>query len=99
MNAMTEQAVAGWYPAQNGTERWWDGTQWTDHHRAAQVAAQPVYVQPQPTRMVTKSRKRTSHTFHLLMTIITVGAWGILVWLPITIIHRFRHDKSVTKIG
>jgi hypothetical protein len=48
--------------------------------------------------MVTKSRKQTSHTFHLLMTIITFGAWGILVWLPITIYNAMRHDKQVTRI-
>ena len=29
---MTEPAAEpGWYPVGNGTQRYWDGTQWTDH--------------------------------------------------------------------
>ena len=29
---MTEEsAPAGWYPQSDGTQRYWDGTQWTDH--------------------------------------------------------------------
>jgi len=28
---MTEQPPAGWYPDSEGTVRWWDGTQWTEH--------------------------------------------------------------------
>ncbi|HEY1134694.1 MAG TPA: DUF2510 domain-containing protein [Nocardioides sp.] len=28
---------AGWYPAEPGTERWWDGTVWTGHVRPTPV--------------------------------------------------------------
>ena len=28
---MTEQAPAGWYPQPDGTQRYWDGSQWTEH--------------------------------------------------------------------
>src|SRR4051812_36213479 len=37
--ATTTTAPAGWYPdtTQPGTERYWDGQQWTDETRAAQV--------------------------------------------------------------
>ena len=27
-----EEVNAGWYPAQHGTLRYWDGTAWTDHY-------------------------------------------------------------------
>jgi hypothetical protein len=51
-----------------------------------------------PSRSVTKVRKRTSHGLHLFLTIITVGMWGLLVWLPLTLWHRFGpRRKVVTK--
>jgi hypothetical protein len=39
-------------------------------------------------RTVTKSRKQTSHGFHLVMTWLTFGLWGIMVWAPITLWHK-----------
>lgn len=42
---------------------------------------QPLY--PQTTTI--KYRKQTSHTFHLLMTVLTCGLWGIFVWGPVAI--------------
>jgi TM2 domain-containing membrane protein YozV len=30
---MSQNAPAGWYPQQDGTERWWDGQSWTAHLR------------------------------------------------------------------
>lgn len=30
---MSMNAPAGWYPQQDGTERWWDGRAWTAHSR------------------------------------------------------------------
>lgn len=57
---------------------------------------QPVQVVVQaPKYAVTKQRKDTSHTFHLIMTIITGGAWGIFVWLPITIWHSMGPKQKV----
>lgn len=52
---------------------------------------------PQPTREVHKSRKSTSHGLHLFLTIITLGMWGLFVWLPITLWHKLGpRKKSVT---
>lgn len=90
-------APAGWYPSESpGVERWWDGAQWTEQRRPLPV--QPIAVGYGPTRMVSKAPKRTSHTFHLIMTIITAGVWGVVVWLPLTILHKFQHEKTVTKV-
>jgi hypothetical protein len=51
-----------------------------------------------PSRSITKERKRTSHGLHLFLTIVTGGAWGICVWLPLTMWHRFGpRRKVVTK--
>ena len=33
---VTPDVAAGWYPQADGTQRYWDGTAWTDH-----IAAQP----------------------------------------------------------
>lgn len=42
-----------------------------------------------------KVRKQSSHTFHLLMTIITFGMWGLFVWLPLVCWHKFGPRKKV----
>lgn len=88
---------AGWYPdgASTGVERWWDGTQWTENRRATPNAV-PAYARP--PEMVTLAPKRTSHVFHLIMTILTAGVWGLFVWLPLTLLHKFQHEKSVTRV-
>lgn len=51
-----------------------------------------------PHRAVSKSRKKTSHGLHLVLTICTVGMWGIFVWLPLTLWHKFGPRKrTVTR--
>jgi len=46
---MTDQnAPAGWYPDGSGGNRWWDGTQWTEHFQAAQVTAPTPAPTPEP---------------------------------------------------
>lgn len=93
---------AGWYPDHQGVVRFWDGSVWTQHIAPPPTHAPPsvqqnVYVGG-PSRMVTRTRKQTSHTFHLIMTLLTGGAWGLFVWLPITIYNSMRHDKAVSRI-
>jgi hypothetical protein len=89
--------ASGWYPAPDGQpyQRWWDGQQWTD---ATAPIASAAGSDPGPRKAVTYEHKRTSHGLHLFMTIITAGAWGLLVWVPITILHRVtRGEKVVTR--
>lgn len=62
------------------------------------MTPQPVTAAPQPSRMVTRERVRTSHTFHLLMSLFTGGLWAVFVWLPMTIINSMRRRRVVTKI-
>ncbi len=49
-----------------------------------------------PGRTVTKVRKDTNHTFHLLTTLVTVGVWGAVVWLPLTLWHRIGPRERFT---
>lgn len=64
----------------------------------------PLWVQEQAvaparaTRAVSYQPVKTSHTFHLLMTVFTAGIWGVFVWLPITVINSLRRDRVVTKL-
>jgi hypothetical protein len=67
---------------------------------AQQIVQQVVHVGNTPTTSVTKQRKPTSHGMHLFLTIITGGAWGVLVWFPLAMWHRFGpKEKVVTRHG
>jgi hypothetical protein len=48
-----------------------------------------------PSRSETKQRKRTSHGLHLFLTIITLGVWGVCVWFPLTLWHKFGPRRTV----
>jgi hypothetical protein len=95
---------AGWYPDPHGVMRFWDGRGWTEHAAPPPPPLQHYAPAPQvmmqaPYQMVTTSKKHTSHGLHLFLTIVTGGAWGLLVWLPITIFHKSTREKSVTRVG
>ncbi|UUU20795.1 DUF2510 domain-containing protein [Streptomyces sp. DSM 40750] len=57
---MSSSPPPGWYrdPSFPLTERWWDGTAWTDHRRQPEQPVPPV-VQPQPQPPVGKGPGRT----------------------------------------
>lgn len=86
----------GWYPdpARPDLVRWWDGGQWTGHAQTAaqhlpQQFAQPVYQQQAPVIINAPKQYKTSHGFHLIMSIITVGLW-LPVWLIVGIMNAAR---------
>lgn len=45
---------------------------------------------------VIRTRKRTSHTFHLIMSILTLGAWAVFVWWPLAIWHKIGPRQRAT---
>lgn len=49
-----------------------------------------------PHRTTFKVRKRTSHTFHLIMSILTFGLWALCVWWPLTWWHAMGPRKKIT---
>lgn len=58
----------------------------------------PVTAGPAPSKAVVKERKRTSHGLHLFLTIVSGGAWGLFVWLPLTMWHKLGpRRKTVTR--
>jgi hypothetical protein len=86
---MTEpQPQPGWYTVPGGVQ-WWDGAAWTGEIQAVQPAATPATVSYVPVQ--------TNHVFHLILTILTCGLWGLFVWLPMTIINQLRKNKVVTR--
>jgi len=40
---------------------------------------------------------RTSHLFHLVMSVLTCGLWALFVWLPITLLNRMSSRRVVTR--
>lgn len=38
-------------------------------------------------------KQRINHVLHLILTIVTVGVWGLLVWLPLGIINSTRRPR------
>lgn len=85
-----QQQPPGWYTAGPGVERWWDGAAWGEQVRASQVQ------QAGPSKAVTYQPRRTSHLLHLVLTIITLGAWAP-VWIVVTILNNLSRQKVVTK--
>lgn len=51
-----------------------------------------------PHVAVSKTRKKTSHTFHLLMTCCTCGVWAVLVWPWVILWNNFGpRRRTVTR--
>jgi len=48
------------------------------------------------SKTVTTSKRHTSHAFHLIMSIITVGLW-IPVWIWMTFQNMIIPEKTVTR--
>ncbi|MCW2674767.1 MAG: hypothetical protein JWP14_3356 [Frankiales bacterium] len=88
----------GWYPAPDGQpyERWWAGQEWGDHTRPLQQTQPPAAAYP--SKMVTYQPVRTSHTFHLIMSLLTCGLWALFVWGPITILNAISKRRVVTRL-
>lgn len=76
-----------WGPAPDGWQVWLE-----DYPPSA-----PQGFAPPPRPSVAYVPVQTNHVFHLLMTLITCGIWGLLVWLPMVVINQWRKNKVVTK--
>ena len=46
-----------------------------------------------PIPPVQPAVKRTSHTFHLIMSVITIGMWALLVWWWVAMVINHGNAK------
>jgi colicin import membrane protein len=84
---MTENAPAGWYPQPDGTQRYWDGQQWTEHiapgagvsapvsEPVAQTVAQPVVAAAGPAEVTPTAYEATPEVYGLAPAIDEARPW------------------------
>jgi len=92
----------GWYNDNDGTTRWWDGTQWTDHTQPTQPTPPPPAQAPQqviaPVQQMTNNQTVTVNVGQPTLAVRTrkINAIAYLVitvlvgWLGI---HRFYRGQ------
>lgn len=88
MTTTSMTTPAGWYDDGSGRQRYWDGAQWTEHF--APIAS-PVQVVTNTPVVVERGKVyKTSHGFHLIMSLITLGMW-IPVWIVVGIYNAAKN--------
>jgi len=82
----------GWYAYGDGTTRWWTGVSWVASSILQDNGPRPAASEPQPRMafVVPPQRAPMNHTFHLIMSLITLGLW-LPVWALIAVL------RAVTK--
>jgi hypothetical protein len=94
MRRATDQFHQDWQDTRQGLAEASDGVRVAVADLRAKAAAERA--KPRGYS-VTRYRKSTSHTFHLLMTLITCGLW-LPVWAIVSMWHAFGpRDKAVTQ--
>lgn len=95
------QPPAGFYDDGTGRQRWFDGTQWTDHYQPAPVAAQPVAAPVHTTgpmtsaslnvkREVSYVRQQQGHSIilHLLLGFFIL--WINVIYISVSPNHYWK---------
>ena len=86
MSTTATTTPAGWYNDGSGRQRYWDGAQWTEHFA-------PITTWQAPSTQVVVERGKvykTSHGFHLIMSLITLGLW-VPVWVIVGIYNAAKN--------
>jgi hypothetical protein len=98
---MTWLPPAGWYPNPSGApgQRYFDGRDWTAHHRSAPtsmpISPQPMYPPiptypvPMPTTVVVTGPNHALHAVLTLLTFWACGGWA-WIWLIVALGGRRR---------
>jgi hypothetical protein len=100
--AMTSLPPAGWYPNPSGApgQRYFDGRDWTAHHRPGQPISMPLPPQPMyppvpmhpvpmPTTVVVTGPNHALHAVLTLLTFWACGGWA-WIWLIVALSNRRR---------
>jgi Protein of unknown function (DUF2510) len=102
---MSSLPPAGWYPNPSGApgQRFFDGRDWTAHHRAA--PPQPMGAPPHPAASPQPLPMQTSvvvtgpnHALHAVLTLLTFWACGgwAWIWLIVALSNRRRVHMVTT---
>lgn len=110
--AMTSLSPAGWYPNPSGApgQRYFDGRDWTAHHRG--TPQQPVAAPPQPIPassqlaplpppsqpIIMPTRvvvTGPNHALHAVMTLLTLWACGGWAWIWLVVALSNRRRVHV----
>ena len=93
---MTSLPPPGWYPNPSGApgQRYFDGRDWTAHHRSAPptsmyVSTQPGHPLPMPTTVVVTGPNHALHAVLTLLTFWACGGWA-WIWLIVAVSNRRR---------
>jgi len=101
---MTSPPPAGWYPNPSGApgQRYFDGRDWTAHHRSAPTSMPmspqpmhppvPTYPVPVPTTVVVTG---PNHALHAVLTLLTIWACGGWAWIWLIVALRDRRRVHV----
>lgn len=81
-------APAGWYDVGDGRRRWFDGRQWTEHYAPILTLVDVDYSQPEVAPL-----PAVTHGLHLVMAIMTLGAW-MPVWGLLTLRQVIRRRRT-----
>ena len=101
---MTSLPPAGWYPNPSGApgQRYFDGRDWTAHHRSAPTSM-PISPQPIPTYPVSMPTTVVvtgpNHALHALLTLLTFWACGGWAWIWLIVALRNRRRIHVLSGG
>ena len=95
---MTSLPPAGWYPNPSGApgQRYFDGHDWTAHHRSAPLTSMPSHPSrmhppvPMPTTVVVTGPNHALHAVLTLLTFWACGGWG-WIWLIVALSNRRVH--------
>jgi hypothetical protein len=100
--AMTSLPPAGWYPNPSGApgQRYFDGRDWTAHHRPEPPISMPLPAQPMhppvpmhpvpmPTTVVVTGPNHALHAVLTLLTFWACGGWA-WIWLIVALSNRRR---------
>ena len=91
---------AGWYPNPSGApgQRYFDGREWTAHHRGTPQQPMPVSPAPLPhppppipmqTSVVVSGPNHALHAVLTLLTFWACGGWA-WIWLIVAVSNRRR---------